>query len=66
MIEWKMLTNGEKLGSRVIGKLGNDVRLFKEKRTNLKYKRGNRFCTIHGEGDYKRKSNPNPHTNFVF
>ena len=32
---------------------------------NLKYKKGNRFYTIHG-GDYKRKSYPNPHTNLIF
>ena len=31
----------------------------------LKYKMGNRFYMINGE-DYKRKSDPNPHTNIVF
>ena len=46
-------------------KSSNDERLFKEKRTNLKYKKGNRFYTTH-EGDYKGKSYPNPHTNLVF
>ena len=45
--------------------IGNDERFFEEKRTNLKYKKRNRVYTIHG-GDYKRKSDPNPHTNPVF
>ena len=48
-----------------MGKLGNDERLFEEKRTNLKYQKRNIVYTIHG-GDYKRKSYPNPHTNPVF
>ena len=38
---------------------------FNEKRKNLKYKKGNRFYTIHGR-DYKRKSDPNPHINLIF
>ena len=38
---------------------------LKIREKNLKYKRENRFYTIHG-GDYKRKSDPNPHTNPVF
>ena len=46
-------------------KLGNDERLFKENRKNIKYKKGNRFYTING-GEYKKKSNLNPHTNLVF
>ena len=37
--------------------IGNNERLFEEKR--------NRVYTIHG-GDYKRKSNPDPHTNLIF
>ena len=49
----------------MIGKLGNGERLFKEKRINLKYKKGNMFYTVHG-GDYKRKSTPNPHINLIF
>ena len=48
-----------------MGKLGNDERFFKEKRKNIKYKKGNRFYTIH-RGDYKRKLYPNPHTNPIF
>ena len=48
-----------------IGKLGNVERWFEEKIIDLKYKRRNRVYTIHG-GDYKRKSDPNPHTNPVF
>ena len=62
IIEWK---NGEKSRNQVIGKLGNDERLFEEKRTNLKYKKRNEIYTIHG-GDYKRKSDSNPNTNPVF
>ena len=42
-----------------------DERFFAEKRTNLKYKKGNRFYTIHRR-DYKRKSYPNPHTTPFF
>ena len=60
MIEWKMMEEWWK-----IGKSGNVERLFEEKITNLKYKRRNRVCTIHG-GDYKIKSYPNPHRNPVF
>ena len=45
--------------------IGNNERLFEEKRTSLKYKKGNNVYTIHG-GDYKIKSYPNPHTNPVF
>ena len=48
-----------------IGKSGTVERLFEEKIKNLKYKRRNRVYAIHG-GDYKRKSDPNPHTNPVF
>ena len=48
-----------------IGKSGNDEIFFKEKRTSLKYEKRNRVYTING-GDYKRKSDPNPHTNPVF
>ena len=39
MMEWNMIENGEKSRNRIIRKLGNDGILFKEKRTNLKYKK---------------------------
>ena len=45
--------------------MGKDESLFEEKRTNIKYKKGNRVYTIYG-GDYKRKLDPNPYTNLVF
>ena len=44
--------------------ISNNEIFFEEKRENIKYKNRNRVYTIHG-GDYKRKSNPNPHTNLV-
>ena len=46
-------------------KLNNDERFYEEKRKNLKYIKGNRFCIIYG-GNYKIKSYPNPHTNPLF
>ena len=53
----------EKWGNQEIG---NNERLFEEKRKkNLKCKKENMFYMIHGR-DYKRKSDPNPHTNPVF
>ena len=38
-----MKDDGRMMKNRVIGKLGNDERFFKEKRTDLKHKKGNRF-----------------------
>ena len=38
---------------------------FKEKRINLKYKKGNMVYTICG-WDYKRKLDQNPHKNLFF
>ena len=60
-----MEDNGRMLKNRVVGKSDNDERLFEEKRTNLKYKKRNKVYIIHA-ADYKRKSDPNPHTNPVF
>ena len=73
MIEWrdennKMEDDGrmvKKSGNWVIKKSGKDERLFEENRTNLKYKKENKFYTIHGR-DYKRKSCPNSNTNLIF
>ena len=42
-----MKDDGRMVKNRVARKLGNDERLFKEKRVNLKYKNLNRFYTIH-------------------
>ena len=60
-----MKDDGRLVKNRVLKKLDNDERLFKEKIKNIKYKKRNRFYTIHG-GDYNRESDANPHPNPVF
>ena len=54
MMECKMMEEWWKMKNQVIMKLDKVERLFEENRTNIKYKKGNKFYTIHG-GDYKRK-----------
>ena len=54
MMEWRNENDRIEDDGRMVKnrEMGNDERLFEEKRTNLKYKKRNRVYTIHG-GDYK-------------
>ena len=52
----------EKSGNHEIG---DNERLFEEKKTNQKYKKINKVYNLYVR-DYKRKSYPNTHTNPIF